>query len=179
MHEELAVNFNARHQKTANQGDYHRNKTSRDHQVAIARISRFLPPTPPQAPRRFPFSVFRIWKFLLFQFALFDGLMVLKLPHFEKGVTHESRPHSIDLPERFGERGTTKTWSTPSRPAKCHCFGVFEEAVLFAFSLCAGYTTYHKTRLGEFLVADPATFGTACPRADKQWHKFKNPISHR
>ena len=50
MHEELAVNFNARHQKTANQGDYHRNKTSRDHQVAIARISRFFIANPSASP---------------------------------------------------------------------------------------------------------------------------------
>jgi len=58
MHEELAVNFNALQQKTANQGDYHRNKTSRDHQVAIARISRFYrqPLRKPRGDFHFLFS---------------------------------------------------------------------------------------------------------------------------
>jgi hypothetical protein len=35
---------------------------------------------------------------------------------------------------------------------------------------------HRQAGVGEFVVACPETFGTTCPRADKQWHKGKESV---
>jgi hypothetical protein len=35
---------------------------------------------------------------------------------------------------------------------------------------------HRQTWVGEFVVACPETFGTACPRADKQWHEAQESV---
>ena len=38
---------------------------------------------------------------------------------------------------------------------------------------CWPTTRHRQTEVIQFVVASPATFGTACPRADKQWHEAR------
>jgi hypothetical protein len=110
-----------------------------------------------------------------------------------------SHIHELDIMRSYGRKSGPETmgdtWATrflkrsenerkgakmPRGARKCSrqnpvvCFGI--PRVSASLRLCVesasfgGMTRLRHTAVGEFVVAGPETFGTACPKADKQWH---------
>ena len=96
---------------------------------------------------------------------------------FERAITKELSAVKTDFraTPTFGTAcpKADKQWHLFSwriAKGKCHCFGVLAEAVPVTVHVRTDFRQQLSAVKTDFRATP--TFGTACPRADKQWHRF-------
>jgi hypothetical protein len=69
--------------------------------------------------------------------------------------------------QNFARHPTLRRGGPASVLSEKHCSAFFTEGLAIQ---------HRQTWVFEFVVAGTATFGTACPRADKQWHEAQESV---